>query len=79
MMRQMTFDRLAVFDDLITNTASRPQGHADGNGRGNRGDLFHFRVVMMSFVMVPFMNPHVMHTMMTMCASQRCRGKTHEH
>src|SRR5947209_18429142 len=64
-MYQVMLDRLAVFDHLIPDAAGWPESRADGNRCANRGDLFHLRVVM-RLVMVPFINPRVMHTVMTM-------------
>jgi hypothetical protein len=79
MMYQVMFDGLAVFDDLITDTARRPECRADGNGRANRSNLFHFRVMMMPLVMVSFMDPHVTHAVMMMPLGQGFRHKAHEH
>jgi hypothetical protein len=73
MMYQVMFDRLAVFDDLITHTACRPKCRADSNRRSNRSNLFHFRVVMMPLVVVPFMNPRVTHAVMMMLRGEGFR------
>jgi hypothetical protein len=54
MMYQVMFDRLAMFNDLITNTACGSECRADSDRGPNRSNLFHFRVVMMmALVMMP--------------------------
>ena len=67
MMYQVMSDRLAVFDDLITDTASGPECRADSDRCPNRSNLFHFRVVMMPLVVMPFMSIHVTHAVMMPC------------
>lgn len=72
------FDRLAMFDNLIANTACWPECRADSNRCPYRSNLFHLRVMMMPLVMMSFMNPHVTHAVMMMTAGRGFRHKTHK-
>src|SRR5205085_11353191 len=73
MMSQVSLNRLAVFDDLITDTACRPEGSTEGESRGKGRDLLHLRVVMM--VMACRMHPRVM----MIRASRGVQRATHKH
>jgi hypothetical protein len=75
-MEQVTLDCLAVFDGLVTDAARRPEGCADADGRGNRSDLFHLRVMMM----MCSIHPRVMMLVMMMVrASRGFRRAAYQH